>query len=120
MCRKRRRRRPSTSGETCGAHRQVQCGQRAEEVNAGNIFYDCFKGESEETLGTAQVEARARELRKAKNFSLGMCEDLMRQCCPLGAGKPCRHAHLKEDARVEGDCGRLCPRRLLLRGWHNV
>ena len=94
---------PSASGEARGAHGQVQCGQRAEdgeEVTAGDIFYDCFEGDGEETLGMAQIEARARELRKAKNFSLGMCEDLLRQFCPLGAGKSCRHAHLKEDARV--------------------
>ena len=59
---------------------QVQCGQRAEdgeEVSTGEVFYDCFEGDSEEMIGAAQIEARARELRKAKNFSLGMCEDLL-------------------------------------------
>ena len=68
-------------------------------VSTGEVFYDCFEGDSEEMIGAAQIEARARELRKAKNFS-GMCEDLLRQFCPRGAGKPYRNAHLKEDARV--------------------
>ena len=60
------------------------------------IFFDCFEG-GEEMLTEAQIEARARELRKAKDFSWQSCEGLLRQFCPHAAG---REAHWKEDARV--------------------
>ena len=93
---------PGVAGPLGRTHGQVQHdggSKDGAQVSGDDIFYDCFEGK-EEMMEVGEIEGWARNLRRAKDFSFSSCEALLRHFCPHGAGKHCRGAHLKEDARV--------------------
>ena len=93
---------PSSTGPLGHPDGQVQHDGGPEngvQVSGDDIFYDCFEGK-DGPMDVGEIEGWARNLRKAKDFSFSSCEGLLRHFCPHGAGRPCRGAHTKEDAKV--------------------